>query len=169
MNAAALAIADRVLLNLPIVTLPRGKVLYHGARSKNEIVSLRPNAMFTSDLFYAADYAFRRDLHIHNTDGTISWRNDLSRSLFCCTLKEDIKIVQITGINWPKLCMEIKQADNSMPDYDGWLQRKLPEYLTMRYSGQVSGATLLSGNNAVLDEFIFNDANSILSIHRRID
>jgi hypothetical protein len=169
MNAAALAIADRVLLDFPIVTLPTNKVLYHGARSTNIIVGFRPNAMFTSDLFYAVDYAFKRDTYTHNNDGTVSWRNDLLRSLFCCTLEEDIEVVKITGVNWPGLCMDIKRADDSMPDFDGWLQRELTSYLAMRYGGQVRGAMLFSGSNGALDEYIFNDASSIFSIYRRID
>jgi len=169
MNNAALAIADSALLNFPTVTLNKGQVLYHGARSIEEIVGLRPNAMFTSDLFYAVDYAFKRDRHAFNGDGSVSWRNDLYRSLFCCTLEKNVDLVEITGVDWPRLCYEISKADVAMPKYDGWLQENLTSYLSDRYGNHIEGAILLSGSNSDLDEYIFKDANSVFSIHRRID
>lgn len=169
MNNAALAIADRELSKFPTITLKKGESLYHGARSKEKILGLRPNAMFTSNLCYAVDYAFGRDLRKFNEDGTISWRNDLFRALFCCVLEEDIEIIKITGVDWPALCMEIQKADDSMPAFDGWLQEKLTAYLARRYGKQIKGAILLSGTKNSLDEYIFSDANSIFSVQRRID
>lgn len=164
MNSAALKLADKALLNFPIITLGAGQVLYHGARSRQAISSMRPNAMFTSSLYYATDYAFIRDQSKTSED-----KPDLYRALFCCTLEKDIDIVKITGVDWPALCMEISKADNSMPKYDGWLQQHLTSYIAMRYGSNTEGAKLLSNSNSSLDEYIFRNASSIFSIHRRID
>jgi len=164
MNTAALALADNALLNLQTITLNRGQILYHGARSTQMITRMRSNAMFTSDLFYAVDYAFFRD-----QDKSHESESDLYRSLFCCTLVKDIEIIIITGVDWPDLCMQIRKADDTMPKYDRWLQQHLTSYLAMRYGDRVEGAKLLSSPSGSLDEYIFNNANSIFSIHRRID
>lgn len=161
MNSAALDLADEALLGHPTITLKKGQNLYHGARARQSVENIRPNAMFTSSLYYAAGYAFIRD----QSKG----QPDLYRSLFCCTLEKDIDILLLTGVDWPGLCMGIRKLDNSMPLYDGWLQQHLTSYIDMRYGSRVEGAKLLSDSDGSLDEFIFRDASSILSIRHRID
>lgn len=158
MNNAALALAAATLGNFQPVTLPKGKVLYHGARSKSEIDGFRANAMFTSDLCYAVDYAFLRDLP-----------TPLHRTLFCCTLQGDVSVLEIVGVDWPSFCLNLHSADPSLPSYDGWLQGYLPEYLSLTSKGQVHGALLHSGSPGALDEIIFTDARALCAIHRRID
>lgn len=161
MNPAALKLADEALLGHPIITLKKGKNLYHGARTRKPMKNIKPNAMFTSSLHYAVGYAFIRDQNRNQPD--------LYRSLFCCTLEKDIDILLIKDIDWPDLCMKIKKSDDSMPLYDGWLQQHLTHYINMRYGSRVDGAQLLSSSNDSLDEFIFKDATSILSIRHIID
>lgn len=164
MNSAAFAIADKALLGLPVITLEAGTVLYHGARSRETIASMRPNAMFTSSLYYAIDYAFFRDQTVSNELG-----QELNRSLFCCTLTRDVNILLIDGVNWPALCMGLSKADDNLPKFDGWLQQYLPGYIYSRYGGKVEGAKLISSSSGNKDEYIFSAANSILKVHRRID
>ena len=170
MNGAAVAIADSTLLGFPIVTIKRGTYLYHGSRSLDKNAGLRKNAMFTTDMGYAADYAFKRDLtRDFDEDGLPVWDTSLHRKLFCCTLNKDIQIVSFYGISWSQFCNHLYNADRKLPNSDRWVQEQLVSYLKQKYSSLIQGASLHSAGKESSDEYIFDNAKELVNIHRIID
>jgi len=163
-NSEALKIADSALLNEEVYIECSDRRFYHGARSVEAISSLRPNAMFTQDLLAGVDYAFLRDRSIEVEQG-----KSLIRSLFCCELIEPIPLIGIKKMDWVNLCWNIVKADSDIPPYDGWLKNHLVSYLRLRYGEDIQGARLISGDKCRdTDEFIFEDAASVMRVNRII-
>jgi len=153
LNQKAQKFLRRNFNNLSEITLCKGTYLYHGARCKNKIVGMRGNAMFSPFLHIGFDYAFKKD----------NSNDELSRVLFCCKLKKDIRIIVINTLDWNKFHSLLNKFDNSVPNSDYWLQNFLIPCLKKKYGESISGAYLAKTN-----EYIFDSANELLTIHRKI-
>lgn len=170
MNDTAVAVADSILLGFPVVKIKRGTFLYHGSRSLEKNAGLRANSMFTTNMGYAADYAFKKESDAsYDDNGFKVWETSLNRKIICCTLVEDIYVVSFSGVSWSELCGELHKADSGIPNTDYWVQNNLVHYIIKRYGTHVRGGSLYNGLNNKVDEYIFDNATALVNIHRIID
>ncbi len=171
MNQVAKKWAEIWLSHFQIIGIDEKTKLYHGARSDSKIEGLRPNAMFTSGLFRAIDYAFIRDNkdYINNT---VVYENRLYRSLFCVRPKKTLRVVETVDFSFLKLCATLNKLDPNIPSNDTWVQDENGLLLCLQgIYGSFDGVIFKSTKNSMLpfDEYIFWNATEMFDVTRRID
>ena len=153
LNKKAKRFVELLFSKLAKKDLDSGSYFYHGARSLNQISSMRHNAMLSPCLKIGVNYAFKRDYH----------RDELYRALFCCTLATDVTVKVIVSINWNKFHSILNKYDSTIPLTDFWLQNCLVPFIKAKYGSSIAGVFIQHTN-----EFIFDNSSKRLNVHRVI-
>lgn len=139
-----------ILKDCPVVLIPKGTILFHGARRIHGEPLIQDQMFLTNSLALAEDYV-RRDAS-----------TELVRSLIKFKLVRDVRVVDVTGIDLPGLssAAQDKYGVSLVGDFDKPIRNHILETIRSIDSG-LDGTISSGGNEFHFDTNLINLAVTI--------